>query len=202
MADVNWTAVFTSLAGVVGTLIAVVLGPRLILSKDRRLRGDELARDAQYLAIRVICLLDMFVIECCKVANDSGEPKSNGEWGEQVKVPTIELPDDVNWKAIEHSYAYRILSIPSLQMIADQNIRDTGEYSSPPEHPEYFESRQNEYAHLGLTTSALTNDLRAAFNLPREPPGRWDPKSCLEDALARVAREREKREAAGLIELE
>lgn len=195
-ADVNWTAVLTSIAGVAGTLFAAVIGPRLALAKDRRLLKEELDRSARYLAIQVICKFNLFVGDCCNVVVDQGERDSNGEWTPQVRTPTIDLPKDVDWKSIDYLFAYRILNFPNLIQIADENIREMANIASPPGHEENFEARQVEYGQLGLTAFALVSDLRTAFNLPNDVLGSWDPKITLEGAIAKATKSREERDAS------
>lgn len=65
------------------------------------------AKNARYLAIRVVCILDKFLEDCIEVVKDDGlsygQRSAEGELRPQVNTPTPPVfPEDVDWKSIDH----------------------------------------------------------------------------------------------------
>ncbi len=184
---VNWTTVITAALGLAGTLGGALGGPWLALSKDRKLRRDELDRNARYLAIRVVCNLDPFVSQCCDVVNDEGEENLAGETHPGVDSPTISLPVDVDWKSIRPDLMYRVLSFPNEVEIAKQAVSFiANELSGPPDYSEFFEERIVQYGQLGLAALELAAKIRRAYEIPERDFGEWHPKDTLQRAIAKV----------------
>lgn len=159
-------------------------------------RRGELERHAHYLAVRVICMLDPFVSACCDVAGDSGMPDSEGNMEPQVSLPTLALPEDVDWKTIPTELMYRILSLPNDIDIARQTIDFVGsEIASPPDYDEAFEERAIQFGKLGLTALALCDEMRAAYSIPQRSYSGWHPKEALTKAIAQAQELQSKRSA-------
>jgi len=103
----------TILAVVVGGVIATLVPWLRESINQRQIRQ----KDAQYLAVRVVVVLDKFVEECARAVADNGlsfgQRDQDGCLSPQVPVPKqVLLPDDVNWRSIDHDLAYDLLSIP------------------------------------------------------------------------------------------
>lgn len=103
-----------ALFGLVGVFVGAMLTWVREVWSDRRTRG----RHARYLAIRVVCVLDRYIESCAEVVSDDG--LCHGQRNEQgYLVPQIPLPappafpEDLDWKSIEPSLMYLILSLPS-----------------------------------------------------------------------------------------
>jgi hypothetical protein len=92
-------------------LVVVLIGAVAVpIVRERR----ALNRDARYLAIRIVCILDRYVEDCASTAIDSGEEDNQGVSTPRVKAPPPPVyPSDVNWKSIEHSMMYTLLSLPA-----------------------------------------------------------------------------------------
>lgn len=193
---VNWTAVITSALGMASTLGAVFMGPRLGLSKDRKLRQDELDRSARYLAIRVICVLDPFISRCCEVVDDDGEDDRDGITHTRVEDPRLSLPDDVDWKSISPDLMYHVLSLPNELEIAEQTASFIAkEVAGPPDYGEAFGERISQYGQLGLKAFALAAAFRRTYEISERDFGNRNPKDRLQSALTRLDAERERSRA-------
>jgi hypothetical protein len=158
--------------------------------KDAKERQEQLDRDARYLAIRVVCLLDPFIYTCCSVAIDDGEPGADGEFRPTTEAPTINLPTGVEWRSLDPELMYRILSLPNEIDTANHSISGAMEHAATaPEYSDYFLRRRQCYARLGLCAISLANDLRGQFNIPAREDRDEDPEAHLNDALSKALRE-------------
>lgn len=131
-----------------------------------------LTRNAKYLAIRVICILDDYVEHCLLVVNDDGTIQgmpAREEYHEpQQPEPNAPIfPSDIDWKCIDHQIAYRILNLPNEASIAKRMIQEAGNKATSPDYEELFEERQFQYARLGLDAIGITDELRKAYALPK-----------------------------------
>jgi hypothetical protein len=72
-------ALVSVLSGVLGVVVGVVMP----ISREWLARS----RDARYLAIRIVCILDRYVEDCASTAIDSGQENEKGESVAQVSAP-------------------------------------------------------------------------------------------------------------------
>jgi hypothetical protein len=104
-----WTILFVTVATALLAWAGIYFSSRLGLSKDKRLRKEELDRHARYLAIRVVFRLDPFISGCTDVVNDSGLDDREGITHPNADEPSITFPDDVDWKSIDANLMYCVL---------------------------------------------------------------------------------------------
>lgn len=188
-------AVFLGLISTASGLFGVVVGAALPLVRE----AWNNKRQARYLAIRVACLLDEFLDECTNVVGDdglsSGQRSADGRLEAQVSQPMgLPLPDDVDWRSIDHGLMYKILALPSRIERDNRSIAFEAEHSFPPDYREFFEERQYRYACLGLDVAALTRTLRSTYGIPEQETGEWDPVGYLVKEKTRIENFREDRE--------
>jgi hypothetical protein len=177
------------------TALVVVLIGALVVPARREKRA--LSSDARYLAIRVVCILDRYVEECASTAIDGGEEDEEGVSTPRVKAPPpLAYPSDVNWKSIEHSMMYKLLSLPASAERAANYVDGSWENSSPPDYSEVFEARSQQYSLLGLQAHALTVILRKQYGIPDIEDRSWDPVSRMNDQLKENAELQKRRQAA------
>lgn len=189
--DAAVSAVFFSLVGVVvGALLTLLRD----IWADRRARG----RNARYLAIRVVCILDKYVEHCAEVALDDGlcegQRDPQGCLEPQVSPPSPpEFPQDVDWKSIEPGLMYRLLSLPNEAEAAGRRVDASGNFADPPDFDAFFEERQDQYGRLGLAAFALTKEIREKYAIPAQNIGEWDQVEHLTKARAQVEEDRRAR---------
>ncbi|MGJ3259794.1 MAG: hypothetical protein ACFE0S_09340 [Rhodospirillales bacterium] len=180
----------------IGTFFITRYTHGLNLSRESQAREDEWKRRASYLAARVVCVLDPFVMACCDVVGDNGIYDPKGVRHIQVSTPTLELPQDVDWKSISPALMYRILALPNQIEAAEKAVSWVGsELAFPPDYDEAYDERCYQYARLGLTAFDLAAELREMFGLPDQDYGKWNPRSYLEGSSKE---EFERRETAGV----
>jgi hypothetical protein len=149
-----------------GVALLVVLIGQVLVPIIRESRGR--SRDAKYLAIRIVCILDRYVEDCASTAIDSGQEDENGNSIAQVTAPSAPAyPNDVNWKSISDTMMYKILALPAAADRAANYVSGASENSFPPDFSEYFQARSHQYSLLGLHAHELTVELRKKYGIAR-----------------------------------
>jgi hypothetical protein len=175
-----------------GTSFVVLLLGQILWPMIKGWRSTK--RDATYLAIRVVCILDKFVEDCASTAIDDGEENEKGESIARVTAPDPPTyPSDVNWKSINNTLMYKLLSLPASTERAANYVQNSTENSFGPDYGEWFEARAESYANLGLQAHALSRALRKQYKLPAVEFLAWDPISRMEDELRTISSRHELR---------
>ena len=176
-------------------LLGVVVGALMTAAKDIWVDRRSRRKDAEYLAIRVVSMLDRFIEGCAEVAGDDGlsdeQLDEDGERQIQVSEPKFEVQSlDVEWKSISARLMYDILSFPELITAANHRVSGAFEHDCPPDYEEGFEERQFQYTALGLKASKLSNELRSNYSLPKRDYKDWDPIEYLSEQQNRIKENR------------
>lgn len=181
-------------------IIGVVVGSFLSTLKDAYFSSRVRRKQAEYAAIRIVCLLDEYVDRCLDVVRDDGtsegRPAGRTEQGEdycdaQVRLPDPPAyPDDIDWKSLRTSLMYRALSLPSRAHDRNRFIAASSDHAFPPDFSEYFEARQEGYARLGLEAHKLAVDLRKTYRVPElygeaSNPA-WNPSETLNATIREI----------------
>lgn len=174
--------------------LGAVIGSGLLLFRDWFASALDTRKRAKYLAIRVVTILDRFVDQCAVVSIDDGNLEG---WRDERTVTTdapapVIFPADVDWRSIDHLLAYDLLALDNNIHDAKQAISATSEFSSPPDHEEYYEARRYHHALLGIEAARLARTLRDTHDLPRRTFGEWNPETKLHETQAEIAAERKR----------
>lgn len=158
-------------------------------------------KNAKYLAIRVVCILDKFMEDCADVVKDDGlqfgQRTPEGCLEPQISVPQIPVfPEDVDWRSIDQELMYKILSFPSDIAAGNKLIDFTQNISGPPDYEEWFDERRYHYATFGLTADRLAGELCSKYNIKKKRYNNWDPSADLERELSAGVQRRQKRLAS------
>ena len=179
-------------------LVGVIVGATITCAKDIWVGWRSRSKNAQYLAIRVVSILDRFVEGCAGVAADDGlsygQRNEKGMCEIQVPTPKFEIQSlDVDWKSIPAGLMYEILSFPDLVYDAGNRVSATFDILSPPDYEDGFEERQYQYALLGLQASQLSDKLRRKYRLPKHHYGHSSPVKYLQATRDRIKEVRSQR---------
>lgn len=179
-------------------LIGVLIGSGITWYQSYYTNKHSEIKNAKYLAIRVVCILDKFIEECAEVVNDDGlcmgQKNSEGCREAQVKHPSVLLfPDEVDWTSIDHELMYKLLSFSSDIVSASKIIDFTLEISGPPDFEEWYEERIFHYATFGLHAIDLADQLSKNYAIKKKTYNDWNPKNELERELKTVNDKRQKR---------
>lgn len=154
-------------------LLGVVIGSTLSWLQIYWTRKRDENKNANYLAIRVVCILDKFLEDCANVVNDDGlcygQRDKNGCLVPQVKAPEPPIfPEDVDWKSIDSGFMYEILSFPSDIISSCKSLDATMEIASPPDYAEWFGERRLLYSKFGTTANRLKEKLCVKYKIRKK----------------------------------
>lgn len=182
-------------------LVGVALGVFLTVVKEWWFQHRKNVKDAEYLSIQMISMLDRYVAGCVEVVCDDGlymgQPDEQGYSRIQVEPPNFE-PEvaKVEWKSLPTALMYEVLTFPNKIEVANNRISAAFEYAaSPPDYGEGFEERQLQYAELGLEANDIASKLREHANLPPKPKNDWDPIGFMKDQRTNILTDRTARES-------
>lgn len=188
--------------GLVGIVLGSLLSAIFAVVRDLYTENRAKKKEAEYLAIRMICIFDFFMEGCASVVGDDGlyhgQTDAEGYSRIQVTPPQLDVQlDDVNWKSFPPELMYEILSFPNLIKDAESYISSTFENAaSPPDYSEGFEERQYQYSNLGIMASELTTKLREKYKIPKSHIYSWDIVEYMNNEKDKIDQLRLKREAA------
>lgn len=175
----------TAFVTTLGTWLVTHYSLRHEAKRQAATRQEEMERDGRYVAVRVVCLLDPFVLECCDVVADDGEYDEDQYRRTKVRAPKLDFPQDLDWRSVKPALMYRILTLPNEIENAHCSIMAADEFvSSPPDFDEVFEERSYQYAKLGLAAMDLARDLRDTYGLTQPDYSRWNPRKSLKKSFA------------------
>lgn len=199
MDDTTTTILLTALVTTLGTALVTWIGHKLSAEKDTTTIENERLRHAGYLAIRVVTVLDAFVIGCTEVLADEGA-ESEGCVYPTAIYPDIVYPDDVDWRSISPSLMYRLLALPNALASAKRAIDFVGEHISQlPDNAAAFDAQNYHFSKLGLMALDLTKSMRIGFTIPDIDPVTYsDPRPLFERHT--VDEDRRRRNAVTSIE--
>jgi hypothetical protein len=191
----------SSIISAIFTILAVVIGASLSWMRDVWTERSGRERRARYLAIRVVCSLDKYVESCLDVAHDDGlcqgQSNSDGYLEPQVDQPAPPVfPQDLDWSSIEQDLMYRVISLARDAEYSDRLIANAWENATGPDFEPAFETRQEQYAELGLAGSSLAAELREQYKIPGFARRGRDTVSYLKkvrDEIVRMRLERAKK---------
>lgn len=133
-------------------------------------------KNAEYLAIHIVCMFDQYVEKCCDVVRDNGlyygQYNESGCRESQSTLPEFDPKSvEVDWKSIPVKPMYDIINFPNLIDEANSRICAFFEHADPPDFAEGFEERQYQYAKLGIIALTISADLRNTYGIPNKQSG-------------------------------
>lgn len=149
-------------------LLGVLLGSGISWFQSYWSDKRETNKNARYLAIRIVCILDKYLEECASVVKDDGlsygQRTKDGSLHPQVTSPGPPVyPEDVDWKSINHELMFQILSFPSEVEEGDRMIKATWDITGPPDYNEWFTERRFHYSKFGLIACKLSDDISKRY---------------------------------------
>ena len=174
-------------------LIGVLIGSGISLFQNYWTNKRIENKNAKYLAIRIVCILNKYVEDCTDVINDNGLSTPEGYLQPNVKTPLPpNFPDDVDWKSIDHELMYKILSFPSEIIAGNKTIDFSMDIATPPNFEEWFIERRFHYSQFGLKAHKLSEELSMNYNIKKKRYNDWNPVDDLKRELINVTKKREK----------
>ena len=179
-------------------LVGVALGALLTVARELWISHREKKKRAEYLAIRVTCILERYSSSCVEVAGDDGERYGRDEQGcirLESLPPEICFENlDVDWHSLPSSLMYRVLNFPSHIEEANGIISSVFEFVAfPPDYDEGVEERQFQYSKLGILAHELASDLRNKYGMPVKEYENWNPIDYMCETKSKIEHIRDER---------
>jgi hypothetical protein len=128
-------------------LLGVFVGAFLTLIKDWSFERRSRRKNAEFLSIHSVCMLDHFVSACVVVVQDDGLDCGQYD-SDNCRSPQVTLPNfkpqsvEVEWKSLPAPLMYEILSFPNEIEESNAQIDAVYEYKAgPPDYEEFFDER-------------------------------------------------------------
>ena len=177
--------------GLLGVVLGTVLGAIFSIVRELYAESRSKKKEAEYLAIRMVCIFESFMEGCASVVGDDGlshgQTDAEGYSRIQVAAPQLDIQlSDVNWKSLPPELMYEILYFPNLIKDAESLIDSTFEHAFPPDYSDGYEERQNQYSKLGLMASELTIKLRTRYKIPKKHISSWDIVEYMNSERAKI----------------
>jgi len=185
-----------ALSGLFGAIIGgvIVVSGQYILAEVLR------RRDANYAAIRIVCLLEEYFEKCVEVVLDDGtfqgQPAGRTNEGQEYLKPrvslptTIAYPDDINWKSLSPKLMFRSFKLSNASISINRSIVAASQDAFPPDYEEYFAARHEGYARLGIEALDLSKAFKKAYGISEETKSDsylyWDPEERLRSTLKEI----------------
>lgn len=184
-------------------LAGVVIGSLIGVAKDWLLNGSKKKKDMEYLAARIVTVLDEFAESCASVAGDNGtsygQPDEHGCYSPQVEPPEISFHGlEVEWTALPGYLLYEIMNFPNEVTAVKRYMNAAAEMADPP-YDDYMEERQYEYAKLGVKADHFASKLRTVAGFPSKEVYKWDPVTYMEGQIHMIDKRNRDRELAAEI---
>lgn len=162
------------------TIIGVVLGAVLTWLQTYWTKKGETQKNAKYLAVRIMPIINQYLQVCIDVVKDdglyNGQRTNDGCLEPQIKTPGAPVfPNDVDWKSIDDDLMFKLLSFPTQIADGNQNIKFAWEITGPPDYEEWFDERIFYYTQFGLIAYKLSEDLSKTYGIKMRTFDHWDP---------------------------
>lgn len=171
-------------------LVGVLIGSGITLFHSYWTRKQDEAKNARYLAIRCVCVLDKFVEDCMDVIKDDGlsfgERNKDGYLEPQVIAPGPPIyPNDVDWRSVDQEIMYKLISFPSEVEAGDRMIEFTKNIANPPNFEEWFLERNFYYCNFGMHAYNLSNELANKYGIKKKVYNNWNPELDFQNEFTR-----------------
>ena len=168
---------------VVGQLTATLIA----WLKEARFAAAKKRKDAEYLAMRLVLVLDSLVGACYNAVHDPLTEDSEGILENTVNDPTLTLPVDGDYKALPRSLMYELLSMPNKLGGIKEGLAATADISGPPDYQEYYEYREEHWSKFGLKALDLIDALCRQYKIPLpERPEHYTPGELFREVVSKI----------------
>jgi hypothetical protein len=160
-------ALISAGAGLFGVMIGSAISwlqARWLSKKDREKIEEERDKAARYLAIRAVCVLDKFLVECTNIVKDKNSHGFTERKEDDLFLPSLSFPSDVDWKSIDPELMYELLSFPTDVENSHVQIRMAWEIETK-DRMFGQEERAFHYAQFGLHACKLINGLCKTYGI-------------------------------------
>lgn len=158
-------------------IVGVIVGALLSIIRDYINENRSKTKNARYLAVRIVGLLDQFISQCVDVACDTGRCDSSDNMVPTTKIPTLNFDNiDGEWQSLSFNLMYEVLDFPNHLLTAKEAENAAYEYGDgAPDFNDVFNTRRYHFALLGMRADKLSMKLRNKYGMPNKDYGQWNP---------------------------
>lgn len=145
-------------------LIGALVGSGISWFKSQWPTKKVTEKNARYLAISMVCILNKYMEYCANLFKDDGlsegQRSAEGCLSAEVKIPAVpSYPDEIDWKSIDPDLMFALLSFAT--EIEDENrmIDATEIISMAPDYQDWVDERKLHYCNFGLMAHKLSKEL-------------------------------------------
>ncbi|ERP95429.1 hypothetical protein Q669_30720 [Labrenzia sp. C1B10] len=182
--------VFKILIGASVPIVGIFISQALGIYRDHRSDKRKREREARFLGLKLIILLEDFCGDCYGAAMNNVpefDASNPSRFQFQTKEPDLFLPEKAAWELFDPKLTEQILWLES-------NLRNIKEAHAslnafPPDYDDLFEHRAEDYSMLGIKTLDLIAKIckRYQFKTPARP-GYYDPREGFERQLKKISK--------------
>jgi hypothetical protein len=192
--------VMSFIAAIVGLWIA----SRLTEKREGKKENVRIDKEAIYIAILLTAHLDKVITSCIQVAFDDGTSEGQPAGGDrETYQATTSTPEfdplniECDWRVLPTDLMQGVLELSHKIERLNSKHAIIAEAEGPPDYGDYFETRQYDFAQLGLETAKLMSDLRTHAGIPFKEleDGDWSRNEMLTDKMETIEEARREYEA-------
>jgi hypothetical protein len=179
--------------GVAGPLLASLIA----WGKEYWFDTSKRRKEAEYLAMRLVLVLDELITDCYNAVHDPLVQDQEGCIESTVADPTLSLPTDGDYKALPRRLMFQIMSMPSKLDGIKEGMASVWEFSGPPDFDEFFEYRREHWSRLGLEALEVIDALCREYKIPLpDRPEYYAPRESFLKELVEVRQYKKERDEA------
>lgn len=141
-------------------------------------------RNARYLAVRVICILDKFAENCAQAI---GQENQDDDLPVSPWPETLDFPADLDWRSLDRGLLYDILSLPNEVATAWNEVDAISLVASTEHDPQHLATVTQYYTPLGLKATVLAQKLRKTYSIPERKFDGINPGNHLKAEMANIS---------------
>jgi hypothetical protein len=174
------------------TLTGVIVGAILVWVGEFAKAKYSKSKNAHYLAVRLVPILEQFLDLCYDVAFDNGTSEDHpagkdGVYETRTVIPTFLLPDDVDWKSINQKLLEQIMNLISDLHSINKFLAVEAEFNAHPPYDEFIFVQQVKFANLSLSVDEVLTEVRRIISrLPEKYSEGWDPRAKCRELIIKA----------------
>lgn len=173
-------------------ILGLWLASRLTEVREGKKEKVRIEKEAIYIAILLTAHLDKVITACIQVTFDDGtsEGQPAGRDRETYQATTSSpefdpLIIECDWRVLPTELMQGVLELSHKIERLNNKHAIIAEAEGPPDYGDYFETRQFDFAQLGLETAKLMSDLRKHAGIPFKEltDGEWSRSEMFTDKM-------------------
>ncbi|MHB9323093.1 hypothetical protein ACP3TG_29020 [Phytobacter diazotrophicus] len=158
-------------SGLTGGIAGGVVNQGMTWWRESRTASKKSQYELSFIAVDLVFRLEKLAEQCAEIVKDQGCPDLYSRSG--IFTPTTPYPvfsiSEVkgDWRFLDTKMMYQIHSLPVRIDEARRQVEATnGQHVQNPKQPHFYDTRQKEFADIGLRAMYINRRLRTLCNMP------------------------------------